>query len=265
MALCQADSLLACQGVDTRDQADRYLRWLREGHRSATGVAAGVRPELRRLLALAAARHSALTGVHDPRVLDSEPLARCAPAALYYGDDLEAAAEAGADAVRITHQAPVLVDACRLFTAMIHVALAGADRPAVLAHARQWDGILKPEVLAVADGWSSPAGAGARRPRGAILAMLDAVVKAFAQAPDFRSGLLTLLAQPVGRGEPDVAAAAYGQLAGAWFGERGLPDSWRAGLVDAAGIASVAEALASARAPVVGTSSGAVPQGLQSR
>ncbi len=219
MALSQADSLLACQGVDTRDQADRYLRWLREGHRSATGTAAGVRPELRRLLALAAARRSALTGVHDPRVLDSEPLARCAPAAIYYGDDLEAAVEAGADAARITHQAPVLVDACRLFTALIHTALAGADRPTVLAHALEWDGVLKPEVMAVADGWvaaATPAKAAPRRPRGAILAMLDAVVRAFAQAPDFRSGLASLLAQPAGRGEPDVAAA------GVWPARRRL-------------------------------------------
>jgi len=265
MALCQADSLIACRGVDTRDQAERYLHWLREGHRSATGVAAGVRPELRRLLGLAAARHSALTGVHDPRVLDAEPLARCAPAAIFY-DDLEAATEAGADAARITHQAPVLVDACRLFTALVHGALAGADRPALLAHALEWDGILKPEVIAVAGGWSAPAGAAHRRPRGAILATLDAVVRAFAQAADFRTGLLAVLAQPAGRAEPDVAAAAYGQLAGAWFGERLLPPPWRSRLLGADGIVAVADALAAGGTGTDALSpSGAVPQGRQSR
>lgn len=265
MALCQAESLLECRGVDTRDQAERYLRWLRDGHRSSTGTAAGVRPELRRLLGQAAARRSALSGVHDPRVLDSEPLARCAPAAIYFADDLEAAVEAAADAARITHQAPVLVDACRLFTALLHAALNGADRMAILAEPARWDGILRPEVIELATDWRTGADAPARRPRGAILTILDAVARAFGRAEDFRGGLLTLLAHlPSHRGDLDVAAAAYGQLAGAGFGERGLPPAWRQGLADADGIAAMADALAAARGR--GTAApGPVPQGVQSR
>ncbi len=243
MALCLADSLIESRGVDTRDQADRYLRWLRDGYRSATGTAAGVRAPLRRLLALAATRHSALTGSHDPRILDAEPLARCAPPALFFLDDLDAATEAAADAARVTHQAPVLVDACRLFAALIHTAVNGATVPQLLDHALTWQPVLKAEVNALAEGWVSPT-VHTRRPQGAILRTLDAVVRAVIGAADFRSGLLALLALPEGRrGEADVAAAAYGQLAGAVFGERGLPAAWRERLVDAAGIAAVADAL----------------------
>ena len=134
---------------------------------------------------------------------------------------MAAAVEAAADAARVSHQAPVLVDACRLFAAMLHAALSGAPRPAILACHREWSRELRSEVLDVAAGWTAPGG---RRHRGAILVTLDAVVRAFATATDFRAGLAALLSQPAAqRGEADVAGAAYGQLAGAFFGERGLP------------------------------------------
>jgi ADP-ribosylglycohydrolase len=256
MALCLADSLIACGGTDTRDQAERYLHWLRDGRRSATGVAAGVRPELRRTLALAAARRSALSGSHDPNLLDSEPLARAAPPAIYFIDDLAAATDAAADAARVSHQAPVLVDACRLFCAMLHAALNGVDRPGLLGLHRDWQDLLRPEVMAVAQGWS---GGGRRgRVRGAILQTLDAAVRAFAGAQDFRHGLGTLLAGHLA--DPDVASAAYGQLAGAFFGERGIPSSLREGLVDAAVIAGIADALLPS-----GALAESSPQGLLSR
>ncbi len=37
MALCLADSLLACEGFDAEDQMRRYLRWRDEGYWSSTG------------------------------------------------------------------------------------------------------------------------------------------------------------------------------------------------------------------------------------
>ncbi len=38
MALCLAESLLACGGFDARDQMQRYVRWWREGYLSSTGI-----------------------------------------------------------------------------------------------------------------------------------------------------------------------------------------------------------------------------------
>src|SRR5688500_14441102 len=37
MALCLAESLIACQGFDAADQMRRYVRWYREGHLSSNG------------------------------------------------------------------------------------------------------------------------------------------------------------------------------------------------------------------------------------
>lgn len=37
MALCLAESLIACRGFDMIDQLTRYTRWYREGYLSSTG------------------------------------------------------------------------------------------------------------------------------------------------------------------------------------------------------------------------------------
>ncbi len=37
MALCLAESLVACGTFNARDQMDRYVRWWREGHLSSNG------------------------------------------------------------------------------------------------------------------------------------------------------------------------------------------------------------------------------------
>ena len=37
MALCLADSLIETRFFDPRDQAERYLRWWRDGHSSSNG------------------------------------------------------------------------------------------------------------------------------------------------------------------------------------------------------------------------------------
>ncbi|MGA1198430.1 MAG: ADP-ribosylglycohydrolase family protein, partial [Candidatus Latescibacterota bacterium] len=37
MALCLAESLIACDGFDPKDQMDRYVRWWRDGYMSVTG------------------------------------------------------------------------------------------------------------------------------------------------------------------------------------------------------------------------------------
>lgn len=241
MALCQADSLLACGRVDTRDQAERYLRWLRDGERSATGRAVCIRPVSRKALSFAVARRSAVSGSHDPTRLDKEPLVRCAPPVIFHAADLAEAAEAAADAARVTHQAPLLVDACRLFAGMLHRALHGAGRADILGHWREWDGVLKPEVLEIAGHWTAGPGRAPgplpRFARNTILEALDQVARAFAGAHDFADGLLPLVARG---GDADITGAAYGALAGAWFGEAGLPPSLRAGLYDAEGIARLA-------------------------
>ena len=240
MTLCVAESLIQSRGFDGRDQMQRYRRWQQEGHLSATGVAVGLRPAVRKAVALAGWRRTAMAGSHDPGQLDPEALVRCAAPALYFHGDLAAAVAAGADTARVTHQAPVLVDACRLFTALVHAALTGQDKAQILAVGAHWQGLpLKDDVLDVARRWTQP---GNRRApaSGSILFALDAAVRAFAASEEFGSGVLKLVNRG---GDCDVTAAAYGQLMGAYLGEDAIPQAWRAALPDAALVSRYADLL----------------------
>ena len=228
MALCVAESLLEQGGFNARDQVNRYQRWLQEGHLTATGVALAVRPAVRKAVALAGWRRAPVQGSHDPRQLDCEPLGRCVASALYFHADWAVAVAAGADATRVTHQAPLVVDACRLFTGMVHAALSGTDRAGILGLGNHWPATpLKPEIGELAAGFARPVRRRATRAT-TILTVLEDVARAFAGSEDFASGILTLVNRG---GESDVAAAAYGQLAGAYYGVEAIPGPWRDALL----------------------------------
>jgi ADP-ribosyl-[dinitrogen reductase] hydrolase len=162
-----------------------------------------------------------VAGTHDPKQVDASPLARCAAAALYAGNDLRMASSLGADVARVTHQAPLLVDACRVFTCMISAALAGRPREQVLGVANEMTAMpLKAEVLQLARGWTSPADPTQRPPAG-ILRVLDRVAREFAHAEALAAGLARLAG---GRAtDRDAACASLGALVGASAGEQSLP------------------------------------------
>jgi ADP-ribosylglycohydrolase len=240
MALCVAESLLETGGVDARDQMSRYRRWLQDGHLTCTGQATGSRESIRKAVALAGWRRSPVLGSHDPKQLDCEPLGRSVASALYYHGSFEAAVAAGADAARVTHQAPLVVDACRLFTGMVHRALSGHDKGAILGLAQHWPlAPLKPELVELAGRFERPARR--RRPRmQTILTVLEEVAQAFARGEDFAAGVLGLVNQG---GEADVSAAAFGQLAGAYSGLQAIPQPWQQGLLAQETLARFADRL----------------------
>ena len=235
MAVCTAESLVHCRGeFEVRDQIGRFQAWLAEG------PATGARPAVRKAIALASWRRGPLTGSHDPQQSSPEALSRCAPAAICFHADQSLAIAAAADIARLTHQAPLVVDSCRLFTAMVHEALQGSSREAVLGLAARWPAApLKHELRVLAAAWLQPSAEAPLLTDGS-LAVLDLVVRVVARAADFRSGLVEVIRQGV---EIDVAAAAYGQLAGALFSMEGIPVQWRVGLPSADALAVLADRL----------------------
>ncbi|MCC6170496.1 MAG: ADP-ribosylglycohydrolase family protein, partial [Gammaproteobacteria bacterium] len=128
MALCLAESLLERHGFDARDQVERYTLWQQQGHLSATGQCIGITASVARALAVAKWRRQTFAGSHDPAQLDPEPLARIAPAVMFWFADLPAAIARAADAARITCQAPEVLAACRLLASMLHGALSGQSK-----------------------------------------------------------------------------------------------------------------------------------------
>jgi len=238
MAMCVADSLLACRDIEPRDQIGRYQAWL------AAGPAPGARPMVRKAIALASWRRGGLAGSHDPSQQSPEALGRCVTAALFAPDDAAAAISAAAAITRVTHQAPLVVDACRLFTALIHAALQGVSKSQLVASAAQAPmAPLKAELLDLLQTWLPDTQPPPLAP-GSVLAVLDASVRAFLDHTDFPSGLLSLVNQG---GDSDVAGAAYGQLAGAYYGAAALPAAWLSTLSDVESLSAIADQLLTCR------------------
>ena len=241
MALCLAESLVECGGFDAHDQVKRYTRWQQEGHLSATGQCLGITAATARALAAANWRRQPFAGSHDPAQLDPEALGRVAPAVMYAFDSVEQAVALAAESARITCQAPLVLDACRLLGAMLHAALRGEPRERVVAPAVPGSGAraLKPEVAAIAtrqfgSGYAPPAA------DGGAPAVLELAVWCLATTSSFREGALR--AANLG-GNSDVIAAVYGQLAGAHYGLGAIPRGWRQALAQQDLITQLADRL----------------------
>jgi ADP-ribosylglycohydrolase len=128
MALCLAESLLERGGFDARDQMQRYGRWQQQGHLSATGQAVGITASTARALALAKWQRKLFSGSHDPAHVDPEPLSRVAAAVMFFYATPQIAIHQACEQARTTCQAPLVLDCCRLFAAILYAALAGRPK-----------------------------------------------------------------------------------------------------------------------------------------
>jgi ADP-ribosyl-[dinitrogen reductase] hydrolase len=229
MALCLADSVLATGGFDPWDQLARYLRWYREGDRSSTGAHFDIGATTRASLERYERTREPWCGAEDARAAGNGSIMRLAPVAMRYAATPARAIALAADSSRTTHGVLVAVDACRHLAALIVGALGGATKEELLAPRYApvpglWEALpLCPEVAEVAAG--SFSGDGPFRGTGYARDCLEAALWAFATTDSFRAGCL----RAVNLGDDaDTTAAVYGQLAGAFYGEGGIPPEWRA-------------------------------------
>ena len=207
MALCLADSLLATNGFDARDQVERYTLWQREGYLSATGQCLGITASTARALAMSQWRRQLFSGSHAPDRLDPEPLSRVAPVVMFFFATEEEAVQLASDAARTTCQAPEVLAACRDLARALFLALSGQPKARILE-----------------------ARADRERPRGkgSAAEALRIALEGFAATESFRDAVLHAANRG---GNSDVAAAACGQLAGAFYGASAIPASWRRSLL----------------------------------
>jgi ADP-ribosyl-[dinitrogen reductase] hydrolase len=241
MALCLAESLVEKEAFDPRDQVQRYTRWQQEGYLSATGQCVGITAGTAKALAMAKWRRQLFSGSHDPTQLDPEVLSRVAPVVMFYfATPAEAIANAG-DAARTTCQSPAAVEACRFFAAVLHGALTGQAKPAMFTAG--YDLVdattLRTEVAEVARNAANLGAAATPRTRN-VVEVLEAALWAFRNTNNFRDGVLRVVNLGA---NSDAAAAAFGQLAGAYYGVGAIPGAWRNSLIDKPVIERLADRL----------------------
>ena len=107
LALCLAESLLACRGLAVEDLMDRYLRWYRRGYWSSKGYCFGISDEVRARLEQFEANREVSTMPGVDRWIG--------PLVMFYARDrgaaMGAAGQLGASADEIARLLALLYDA----------------------------------------------------------------------------------------------------------------------------------------------------------
>jgi len=232
MALCLAESLIVCREFDPEDLMNRLLRWQTEGHLSSTGSCFDIGHGTLRALTWYACTGDPWAGVPKSESSGNGSLVRVPPVALAFArrpPDAITVAEASS---RPTHSAQEALDACCYFTALLIGALHGVNREELLAVPGPYSpgpGLwrerpLTPRIAQIADGSFLDREPPEIKAGGNVADTLEAVLWAFSRADDFPSG--ALLAVNLGI-DPNSTGAAYGALAGAYFGIDSIPAKWR--------------------------------------
>ena len=222
MALCLATSLLEKNGFDPKDQMDRYWRWRREGYLSSNGRCFDIGNTVGEALNRYRQTGDPMAGSTKPNSAGNGSIMRLAPVPMYYYPDLAAVIRCSAESSRTTHGAPECIDACRLLAGIICRALSGSAKEDVLfGEAGSFQG--EPKIALIAHGAYRPKPVHEIHGTGYVVQSLEAALWCFFHTDTFESAILK--AANLGD-DADTTAAICGQVAGAFYGESGIPQKW---------------------------------------
>ncbi|CAI8741852.1 ADP-ribosyl-(dinitrogen reductase) hydrolase [Pseudomonas sp. IT-347P] len=241
MALCLAESLLNKNGFNAADQMGRYLNWWQWGYLSSTGECFDIGMTVSQALARYQQTGDPFAGSIDPYSAGNGSLMRLAPVVLFYFPDARQIHPFAADSSRTTHAAPEAVECCQLLAGLIARALEGATK----AELREppFDTFSQPRVAAIARGDYLDLSEADIKGSGYCVQSLEAALWCFQRTDSFAAAIL----QAANLGDDaDTTAAITGQLAGAYYGARGIPAHWLEKLHDAEEIAATADRLLAA-------------------
>lgn len=239
MALCLATSLIECGRFDAADQMQRYCRWMENGYLASNGRCFDIGRTVSHALHAFRRTGEPFSGSTDSNSAGNGCLMRLAPVPMFFYPDREAAIAMSGESSRTTHGAQECIEASRLFGAMLASAFSGSGKEDILfGHGIEVVGSAR--LQRVAEGHYRTAAEEDIQGSGYVVESLEAALWCFLNTDNFRDAVL--LATNLGR-DADTTAAICGQLAGAFYGESGIPTEWRKRLVMAGDIAVLADKL----------------------
>jgi ADP-ribosyl-[dinitrogen reductase] hydrolase len=239
MALCLAHSLLEVGGFDAADQMRRYSDWQERGYMSSNGRCFDIGNTVSRSLEHFRRTGDPFSGSTDPRTAGNGSIMRLAPVPMALHDQPELLDQWCADSSRTTHAAAECVEACVLLGRMLQRALSGCGKEEILFSELSQD-FSQDSIRILAEGHYRAYSVEEIRGSGYVVRSLEAALWCFWTTDSFEEAILT--AANLGE-DADTTAAVCGQLAGAHYGERYIPDQWLRGLVQRDVIASLADRL----------------------
>ncbi|SEU09302.1 ADP-ribosylglycohydrolase family protein [Variovorax sp. OV084] len=226
MTLCLAASLIHRKGFNAVDQMNRYCNWRSVGYMSSTGQCFDIGLTVSGALTRYLASGDPFSGDPDPRTAGNGALMRLAPVPMFYAASAEATWQQAGESTRTTHGALEAIECSRLFALQLRAALRGESKAAILATVPMEPLSEKVAALARGDYASKPI----ERIKGSgyCVESLEAALWCFAHTESFEDAVLA--ATNLGD-DADTTAAICGQLAGAFYGFGGIPESWLRQLV----------------------------------
>lgn len=237
MALALAESI-ATAGWNLDDQARCYVDWRDNGTYSVNGrcfdIGNATNAALHRFVTTGNARTA---GGTSERSSGNGSIMRLAPVPIRFAEllwsDLRELSRYASESSITTHASPICVSACRYLATILTGLISGLDREIILSP--DWEPLqrlralepLHPEIEAVAHGSYRVKQPPDIRGSGFVVRSLEAALWAFHDAGNFEQAVL----RAVNLGDDaDTTGAVCGQLAGALWGESGIPLALRTGL-----------------------------------
>lgn len=242
MALCLATSLVEMGGFDPADQMSRYYNWYENGYLSSTGTCFDIGNTVSQALQQYKISGNPFSGSTHPRSAGNGCLMRLAPVPMFYYPDRDRVLHFSGESSRTTHGAAECVDASRLFGEMLFRALAGSSKTDILFD-RDLEIVFAPSIQAIAAGAYRDTTIDEVRGTGYVVDSLEAALWCFWTTDTYEQAILA--AANLGD-DADTTAAICGQIAGAYYGESGIPTHWLKQLTMRDEIAELADRLAAA-------------------
>ena len=229
MALCLAESLITKEEFDPIDQLERYFKWYKEGYLSSNGICFDVGITVLSSLMRFNETREPFCGSTDEYTAGNGSLMRLGPVPLFYANNPDLGIMMSGESSRTTHQSPVAIDACRYLGALIIGFVGSSKKQDILSPfysptPRYWDKYpLNSELTNVINGSFKRLNPPDVRGSGYALKTLEAALWAFYRSDTFEEGCV-MVVNP--GDDADTTGAVYGQLAGAFYGETGIPTRW---------------------------------------
>ena len=226
MALCLAQSLIHKNEFDPEDQMNRYCNWYRVGYMSSNGRCFDIGNTVSSALNQYEKTREPFSGSTDKYSAGNGSLMRLAPIPIFFKDDQDKALHYAGESSRTTHGADECVDSCKAFTAMILSVFSGKSKDSILT-----DFYYEPYTKGVKNlfdnhfldkDYQELTGS------GYVIESLESALWCFYHTDNFRDAILK--SANIGN-DADTTAAICGQIAGAYYGLGGIPDSWKDKLV----------------------------------
>jgi ADP-ribosylglycohydrolase len=237
MALALAHSIVE-KGWNLNDQARRYVAWFRKGRYSVNGICFDIgNTTATALVQFEISGAAIVSGPTDEFSSGNGSIMRLAPVPIahahHYPHNMYMIAQRAAESSLPTHGSDQCISACVALGLITAAILNGESKETVLAPDWQvWQDLtdfytMEPKIMEVIRGSYRTKHPQEIRGLGHVVASLEAALWAFDSSATFEEAVL----KAVNLGDDaDTTGAVCGQLAGAYWGESGIPESLLTGL-----------------------------------